>query len=39
MTESVASNQVLDAEMDVGLDEGFEGGLGMLTTRPGFEGS
>ena len=38
MTESMAFNQILDAEMDVSLDEGFEGGLGMCTTRRGFQG-
>ena len=38
MTESVAFNQILDAEMDVSLDEGFEGGLGMFTARRGFQG-
>jgi hypothetical protein len=37
--QSVAFNQILDAEMDVSLDEGFEGGLGMFTTRRGFQGS
>ena len=36
--QSVAFNQILDAEMDVSLDEGFEGGLGMFTTRRGFQG-
>ena len=37
--QSVAFNKILDAEMDVSLDEGFEGGLGMFTTRRGFQGS
>ena len=38
LIQSVAFNKILDAEMDVGLDEGFEGGLGMFTTRRGFQG-